>query len=500
MKLLLILSCLCALYACSGLATKQANPIDFEQINKQKHRLIVLADMGNEEDEMQQMMHLLMYANEIDIEGLIAVSGKFLHQGRHEGRHYKNELHPELLHELVDGYKKVLPKLKQHADGWPEAEQLRKKIKSGTPEYGIAAVGDGKSNEGSNWILKVLERKDDRPVYIVANAGTNVLAQALTDYERRHTKAELDALISKIIVYENGSQDDAGAWIVARYPKLHWIRSNYQTYGYMGFRRINPGPYVWPPYPNTHQGQHAWAKEHIQTHHGALGALYPDRFKGNGFLEGGGTTPWLGLITRGLYDPYKPNWGGWSGRYTAKKMLNVWSRHKDIIVNEITYKNFSVFADEKDTWTHQPSGVTYSDILTPIQRWREDILNDFKGRMDWCVETRENANHNPVAVINGIDKRVILRTKARTGETLTFDASDSFDPDKGQKINFSWWVYPESGTYYKYIALKNPHTARLKFPVPKDAGGKQIHLILEVSDNSDIATMKDYRRIVIDVE
>ena len=40
----------------------------------EKSRLIVMADMGNEPDEMQQMMHLLMYSNEIDIEGLISVT------------------------------------------------------------------------------------------------------------------------------------------------------------------------------------------------------------------------------------------------------------------------------------------------------------------------------------------------------------------------------------------------------------------------------------------
>ena len=36
------------------------------------HRLVILADMGNEPDEEQQMAHLLMYANKVDLEGLIA--------------------------------------------------------------------------------------------------------------------------------------------------------------------------------------------------------------------------------------------------------------------------------------------------------------------------------------------------------------------------------------------------------------------------------------------
>jgi hypothetical protein len=44
----------------------------------EKFRLVVLADMGNEPDEMQQMVHLMMYNNEIDLEGLIAVTGIWL--------------------------------------------------------------------------------------------------------------------------------------------------------------------------------------------------------------------------------------------------------------------------------------------------------------------------------------------------------------------------------------------------------------------------------------
>ena len=67
----------------------------------EKTRLIIMADMGNEPDEEQQMMHMLMYSNMFDLEGLIACSGKYLHDGR-DG--FKGKVHPELFHELIDGY------------------------------------------------------------------------------------------------------------------------------------------------------------------------------------------------------------------------------------------------------------------------------------------------------------------------------------------------------------------------------------------------------------
>jgi len=55
----------------------------------EKTRLIIMADMGNEPDEEQQMMHMLMYSNMFDLEGLIACSGRYLHDGR-DGLRWRN--------------------------------------------------------------------------------------------------------------------------------------------------------------------------------------------------------------------------------------------------------------------------------------------------------------------------------------------------------------------------------------------------------------------------
>ena len=68
-----------------------------------------MADMGNEPDEMQQIMHLLMYNNEFDLEGLIAVTGKWLRPD-FEGEPYRKVLHPELFDSLITGYARVLSK------------------------------------------------------------------------------------------------------------------------------------------------------------------------------------------------------------------------------------------------------------------------------------------------------------------------------------------------------------------------------------------------------
>ena len=80
-----------------------------------RHRLIVLADMGNEPDEEQQMIHMIVCSNEFDIDGLIAVTGKYI---RPELKNpYKQVTHPELFLKIIDAYEKVLPNLKKHSDG-----------------------------------------------------------------------------------------------------------------------------------------------------------------------------------------------------------------------------------------------------------------------------------------------------------------------------------------------------------------------------------------------
>ncbi len=52
-------------------AAAALTPCQFESVPRS--RILVLTDMGNEADDSQTMVRLLMYANRFDIEGLIAV-------------------------------------------------------------------------------------------------------------------------------------------------------------------------------------------------------------------------------------------------------------------------------------------------------------------------------------------------------------------------------------------------------------------------------------------
>jgi Protein of unknown function (DUF1593) len=482
-------------------AAETAAEIAADKTTSATTRLIVLADMGNEADEEQQIIHLLMCANHFDIEGLIAVSGLFLRP--EHAIPERRVLHPNLFHDIIDVYAQVQPNLVQHAANYPTADALRAVVSSGQTGYGIAATGKGKSSPGSQLIIAAVTKPDPRPVHIIVNAGSNTLAQALIDYQENHTPDEMRAFVAKLRVFENGAQDNAGAWICQNFPDIFWVRSNYQTYCYGGPKNKDLGPHVWKPFPYTAEGQDAWADEHMRKNHGAFGARYPQRIMKNKlyYIEGGGTIPWMGHVAVGLTDADQPSWGGWSGRFSADKALNVWSRHAEIKTDEQANVPFSVYAEAEDTWTNPDTNQTIKNISTPVWRWRQAMWNDFQARMDWCVLPYAQANHHPIAVLNGDTSKAVMKLSARAGSKVTLSAQGSRDPDQ-QSLRFSWWHYQEAGQrpYAQAIALTNAQAEQASLVIPADATGKEIHIILEIWDSHQSVPLAAYRRAVIRVE
>ena len=127
MKFLLWLLCICV--ACSAVAAE-------------KPRVVVLTDIGNEPDDSESMVRFLLYSNEFDVEGLLAVTSTWL----------RSAVHPEMIEERVRAYGQVLPNLEAHAPGYPEMQTLLRLIRAGRPEYGMAGVGKGKDTEASKLI------------------------------------------------------------------------------------------------------------------------------------------------------------------------------------------------------------------------------------------------------------------------------------------------------------------------------------------------------------
>jgi hypothetical protein len=476
------------------------------------HRMILITDLVGEQDDSQMIIRLLMYANEVDIEGLIAVSiSDPGYPARDPSEPHRIGVHPEELVKAVNAYALVRPNLMKHAPGWPPAATLMSKVGAGPYGYGMASVGDGQSTPGTRLIVRAVEKPDPRPVYICITGGANPLAQALWDYRKTHAPDQIRAFVSKIRVYEDYGQDDAGAWICHNFPDILWIRSLDQVFGLMGPGppHMPPGalptdrePYVWQPYPPTDEGQHLWSQEHIQRNHGPLGALYPDRTGRDGrfrYLEGGNTSTWIGLVNKGLYDPEHINWGGWGGRFQTRKLqIPAGQARVRFGEGEKPDEPFAMYPDASDKWTDPESGRKYDDVWTPIRRWRRAYENDFQARMDWCVKDYKDANHNPIAAFDGDLTRTIVTLGAEAGRPLKLDASASTDPDN-DALAFNWFFYPEAGTYGGNIAIRDADRSVAQVAIPADASGTQIHIILEVRDKNPVVPLFAYRRIVVNV-
>src|SRR5690606_813425 len=123
-------------------------------------RLIVLTDIGGDPDDRQSMIRLLHYANEFEIEGLIASAAGT------PGELDEAVVKPELIEELVDAYGQIRDNLALHDPDYPTAEALRARIRSGNPHRGREHVGPEGDTDGSRLIIEVVDRPAEGPVNI----------------------------------------------------------------------------------------------------------------------------------------------------------------------------------------------------------------------------------------------------------------------------------------------------------------------------------------------
>lgn len=423
-------------------------------IYSQNHtRMIVTTDIGGSDpDDIQSLVHLMVMLNDVDLEGIIS---------QHAWIPYGTGA-IEMIDSVIEAYEKVLPNLRKHGGSYPDANTIRSIVKTGQPQAAMACVGEGKDSEGSEWIIKVVDKKDSRPVWIAAWSGMNTLAQALWKVSHTRSPKEVDRFVNKLRVYDILGQDDAGAWIAKCYPQLVYIR--------------NKDVYGWPKDDD-------WYRKNVQEY-GPLGEVYASRI----WATEGDTPSFLYCIDNGLNVPEHIDYGGWGGRFSSIKKENIESMDwvKKSHLDEMQYAPYLMYGSSEEG-----SGA--------IARWAEDIHNDFKARMLWSV-TKEcsQANHHPVAAIDNDKSRRMIALTAKSGQEIQLDASKSYDSD-GDVLVYEWQFYKEPSSYKGNLQFTNPNTAITRLFIPTAAKGKTIHVILRVSDNRPTPLFA-YRRIVINVK
>ena len=464
-------------------------------MNEKKQRLIVLTDInrGVEIDDIQSLVRLLLYSNEIDIEGIIACTSKFLQKG---GRNK----HKNRILRVINAYEKVKSNLDIHASGYPDADYLRSISCCGIDKYG-ESYGNGfaeskyNDNEGVKLIIDAVDKNDERPVWFSLWGGANTLAQAVWKVSKERNDSDFDRFLSKLRIYAISDQDNGGLWLrqtfgdklfyivspngevsAKHFYKATWpgISADKSGHGYNGKRNTKIA-FKGANYGNISR---RWSKKNVQKI-GIYGKEYPTTH----WLTEGDTPSYLSLIPNGLNVAEHPDYGGWGGRYVLRKPS---------FDEFLTEEKYPIWTNAEDK-VKGVDGKIYVSAQATIWRWREEIQNDFAARMRWTqTPDYTKANHAPQISL-GIPNKII----AKSGEKVKLIANVT-DPNGG-KLFYQWFDYPEAGTNRGSVQIENETDSRAFLTVPKAESGNTVHVILKVTNNGT-PNMTSYARIIIEIQ
>jgi hypothetical protein len=279
-----LLSALALCFPLPGMAQSSGQPSGSPG---ERRRVIVSTDIGGTDfDDFQSLVHLLLYSDVIDLEGMIASPWGI---ARNRKQH---------LLTIISVYEKDYPKLRTWSPAYPTPDRLRTIAKQGGSDQADLR-GWGEPTEGSNWIIECARRDDPRPVWVLLWGGLEDLAQALHN---------APGIKGKLRVYMVGGPNkkwstSAYDYIAREHPDL-WIIENNSTY--RGW--FSGGP------QSGDLGNAAFVQQHVKGV-GALG----DYFAGIAPKIKMGDTPSLAYVL-GAH-PERPDAGGWGGRF-----VRAWDR------------------------------------------------------------------------------------------------------------------------------------------------------------------------------
>lgn len=413
-------------------------------------RVLIETDAGGDPDDEQSLVRFLLYTNEWDVEGLIA--------NRPAARDGENENPVRtglgIVQRQIDAYAECYPRLVQHDPRYPPPDELRSRTVAGYPDV----------DDGVQLLIAAVDRDDPRPLWF-CNWGTDDGA-ALSCLRRA-----LDRV-----------RQERGPEGYARFKARIYLSSS---------DRFGPHTYEIPPaFPlwvdtfrpevDRRRWYHRFSaltaeaggfdiERDCRRDHGPLGALYPTNTTHP--QKEGDTLSFLYLVPTGLNDPLQPPWGSWAGRYGLQ--------------DDAQGRNY-FWANVADTW----QGATHREQT--LARWAADLQNDFRARLDWCVREYGDANHPPLAQLDGPLERTL-----RGGETTQLDASASTDPD-GDALRFQWVHYAEATGLDEPLLLDGDDTATAQFTPPLGEREYDAHLVLSVTDSGE-PPLTRYARVILHV-
>lgn len=294
----------------------------------------VPAELKSDPDDLQSMVRFLLYANEFDIEGLMATAGTFANKAKKQN-----------ILDVIDRYEEVYENLRRHDPLFPHPDQLKSVTFQGRDgTWGKPweqNIGEGKDSEASNKLITIVDRPDSRPVYLSIWGDCSVVAQAIWRVQQTRSAEELETFLSKLRLHQIATQDGSIGWLRQRFPQLFIIHSEKTYFGMFGDR---------DPVSDLN-----WVNLNIRANHGPLCAVYPPEGIGcTGVCEGDSPSfLWLVSANRGLNNPDDPTQESWGGQFRQVGQ----SRH----------------------FIEGPGA-------TSISKWRKDFQREFAERANWCVK------------------------------------------------------------------------------------------------------------------
>ncbi len=472
----------------------QMQPVRDQPAQQERIRTVILTDMTH--DDGNSLIRYLYYAPYFDLEAMI-VTNQLPDYNYNEDGPWQKAMG------ILDAYNIELPQLRKHDPGFPDYEELMAVTKPGrgalpiiwltnTLEFsnwiadryvtsswdsvffhdwigeGTTPHGEPKDSEGSDFLVKVFEKDDDRPIFVQAWGGTITFVQALHRFRQKHGEEKFRGLLPKLHLYGILFQDISFEFFAGfedlREHSCGWFGTAIPTYGKdpveLGLVLFDAG-HFWHYCCSSDPDWERPIYSHEVNGHGPMSDIYDDGGEGD-------TPAFLYLLSSvfGLNDPLQPSHGSWGSMFSP------------------------IGGNLPDGYYH-----TCPHDLYELTRWIDDASNSFRSRLLWSVHDPGEVNRKPVAIVNNDNSNRIIHLSAEPGQSITLDASDSYDPD-GDEIMFNWFRYREADSYTGDLEPEDAASPVQLITVPGDIGIHEIHLVLEIRDNGT-PPLVSYRRVII---
>ena len=490
-----------------------------------KVRTIITQDA--EVDDQNSLRHFLLYANEVNLLGIVQTSSKFHWKGVPGVRTNRIKTPGELqgdpeegsfdrpyrwpgtdwMMRTIDDYEKDYPNLCRHAEGYPTPDYLRSIVKIGNVGY----KGETEtSTEGSELIRRTILEESDEPLYIQVWGGCNTIVRALMDIEAEFADSEdwpmlHEKLARRIIITACGEQDETyRLYLAERWPDIQFVKTlQMGSYAY-GWFRMPEGeskdtlraPFMQQEILNGKsaltRGYCTWLDgveyegEPPMSQFGANPNIAKDWFgarfgMGAGekydFLSEGDSPTFFPLLNWGFRTLEDFSYGGIAGRY-----------HRVTDERNSRGESLNIWDVSLDNYTDRAGNTQLTESMWP---YVADIQRDFAARVDWAgTPDFDKAEHQPsIRIMQGNDFTAV------PGQTLHLDAKVS-SPD-GAKVSVSFRAYEEASAAWGKNTLVQVHGFSADIDIPAEAVSGDILNIIVKAQTDGHHRLTHYQQVIV---